>query len=138
MNDKEKWVMEWFEKGNHDLRAAEVIFRQGEPLFDIVCFHTQQCVEKYLKGFLSFHEIEVRKTHDLVELLGECSNVDPSFGQWIEACALLTIYAIEPRYPDSPEHSAEEAKDALSSAARLKEFVRSKIRLGEAKEQPSV
>jgi len=25
MNDKERWVMEWFEKGDHDLRAAEAI-----------------------------------------------------------------------------------------------------------------
>ena len=79
MNDKKRWVMEWFKKGDHDLRAAEAILRLQDPPLDIVCFHAQQCVEKYLKGFLSFYEIEVLRTHDLVELLTKCGNIDPSF-----------------------------------------------------------
>jgi HEPN domain-containing protein len=132
MNDKERWVMEWFEKGDRDLRAAEAMLHLEDPLPDIACFHAQQCVEKYLKGFLSFHDIEVRRTHDLVELLTECGNIDPSFIEWEEVCRSLTIYAIAPRYPDSSrEYLAEEGEDAVSLATRLKEFVRSKIRLGD-------
>ena len=131
MNDKERWVMEWFEKGDHDLRAAEIILHSEEPLLDIVYFHAQQCVEKYLKGFLSFHEIEFPKTHDLLELLvGYCNQIDLSFAKWEEDCEWLTEYAVEARYPDSSYgYSVEKAEEAISVAASIKEFVRGKIRL---------
>lgn len=39
---------EWFEKGNHDLDEANLSFREG-GWTDIICFHCQQAVEKYLK-----------------------------------------------------------------------------------------
>ncbi|MBW1960508.1 MAG: HEPN domain-containing protein [Deltaproteobacteria bacterium] len=34
-----------------------------------VCFHAQQCAEKYLKAFLTFKNIDFPKTHDIGELL---------------------------------------------------------------------
>ena len=38
--------------------SAEIILESGrEPLpLDTVCFHCQQAVEKYLKGFLAYHK----------------------------------------------------------------------------------
>lgn len=132
MNDKERWVLEWFKKADSDLRAAEVLISLEDPSPDIVCFHTQQCVEKYLKGFLSFHEREFAKTHDLVELLTECENVDSSFAEWEEICRLLTIYSVASRYPDiSREYTVDEAKEAISFANDLKDFVRRKAGFGE-------
>ena len=135
MNEKEIVVSNWFRKGDNDLRAAKIIARLQDPLSDVVCFHAQQCVEKYLKGFLTLHEIEVRKTHDLVELLAECTKVDPAFMEWEEACRSLTVYAIDPRYPDvSYEYSVEEAEEAYSSAARIRQFVKDKVRSGDCSE----
>jgi HEPN domain-containing protein len=129
MNDEERWVMEWFEKADHDLRAARVILNLEDPPLDTVFFHTQQCVEKCLKGFLTFHQTEFRKTHDLSELLTECSKIDPSFSKWEKICKGLNTYAVETRYPGSPhEYSFEDAEEAFSSTAQLREFVRSKIR----------
>jgi HEPN domain-containing protein len=88
-----------------------------------------------LKGFLTFHQIEVRRTHDLKDLLTECGNVDSSFAKWEKDCERLTDYAVEARYPERfYEHSTEEAEEAVSVATRLKEFVRSKIRLGDFNE----
>jgi HEPN domain-containing protein len=129
MNDKEEWMMEWFRKGDRDLRAAKIILYSEDPLPDMVCFHAQQCVEKYLKGFLSFHGIEFPKTHDLLELLVEyCGQTDSSFVKWEKHCERLTEYAIEARYPDSSyEYSTEEAKEAFLLATRLRDFVKSKI-----------
>ena len=135
MNDRQKWVMEWFAKGDHDLRTAETILRLEEPMPDIICFHAQQCAEKYLKGFLSLHGIEVRRTHDLVELITECSKIDLDFLESKDVCEMLTDYAIEPRYPDiSYEYSVEEAEEAYSSAARIRQFVRDKVRSGDCSE----
>ena len=96
----------------------------------MVCFHAQQCVEKYLKGFLTFHDQEVRRAHDLVSLVVECSRIDPSFAEWEEACEQLTGYAVETRYPDEFfEYSAEEAEEAISSATRFREFVRNRLEI---------
>ena len=132
MNDKERWVLDWFKKADSDLRAAEVLIRVEEPSADIVCFHTQQCVEKYLKGFLSFHETEFAKTHDLVELLIGCEDIDPSFTKWEAICRSLTIYAVASQYPDDPhEYSVTEAEEAISHANDIKDFVRRKVRLEE-------
>ena len=36
---------------------------------DIICFHAQQCVEKYLKSILVLHQIPVPKTHDIEKVL---------------------------------------------------------------------
>ncbi len=36
---------------------------------DTVCFHAQQCVEKYLKAVLVSEAIDFPKTHDLEELM---------------------------------------------------------------------
>jgi HEPN domain-containing protein len=42
---------EWFAQGNLDIQAVEILLSQSGPL-EIVAFHLQQAVEKYLKGFL--------------------------------------------------------------------------------------
>lgn len=34
-----------------------------------IAFHCQQAAEKYLKAFLTWHQVAFSKTHDLQELL---------------------------------------------------------------------
>lgn len=56
----------WFKKAESDLKTAEHILTLKESCpFDIVCFHAQQCAEKYLKALLVFRSIDFPKTHDL-------------------------------------------------------------------------
>jgi len=51
------------------------------PTTDAICFHAQQCAEKYLKAYLIFNGKEVRRTHDIAELISQCSEVDPEFAE---------------------------------------------------------
>ncbi len=46
-------TQEWVNKAESDFRIAtrEIQVTQ-DPSYDGVCFHAQQCVEKYLKGYL--------------------------------------------------------------------------------------
>lgn len=44
---------QWLKFVNDDLRAADVLLREG--IFNMVCFHVQQAVEKSLKAFLRHH-----------------------------------------------------------------------------------
>jgi HEPN domain-containing protein len=48
-------VREWIERAESDLKNASLVLRAGERCpSDTVCFHAQQCVEKYLKAYLPF------------------------------------------------------------------------------------
>jgi HEPN domain-containing protein len=52
-DDKLVLVKAWFKKAENDLINAEHTMTMAEPPTDTVCFHAQQCAEKYLKGFLA-------------------------------------------------------------------------------------
>ena len=128
MNDQlRQWVQGWFDKGEHDLRAAEILLQSDEAPCDVICFHAQQCVEKYLKGFLTLHQQSIQRTHDLVNLNAECCRIDASFQQWEEACEQLTDYAVEARYPDDLlEYSESDAEQAVTSATQFRDFITDK------------
>lgn len=61
---------DWVQKAEHDFLAALDLGRRRKlPLHDMVCFHCQQAVEKYLKARLEEAAIHFPKTHDLESLL---------------------------------------------------------------------
>ena len=46
-------VLEWISKAEQDYETAETMARKRKnPVPDIVGFHSQQCIEKYLKAYL--------------------------------------------------------------------------------------
>jgi HEPN domain-containing protein len=61
---------EWVTKAESDFAVME---REGRvrknPSYDGICFHAQQCAEKYLKAILSEYGFEPGRSHDLVQLL---------------------------------------------------------------------
>jgi HEPN domain-containing protein len=60
---------EWLARAKEDLDVAtEIITR--EHLTNMVAFHSQQAVEKTLKGIVEEFEIGFVKTHNLERLLG--------------------------------------------------------------------
>ena len=60
---------EWLARAKEDLDVAtEIIAR--EHLTNMVAFHSQQAVEKTLKGIVEEFEIGFVKTHNLERLLG--------------------------------------------------------------------
>lgn len=123
----------WIRKAENDLVAAEHLLtvRPHTP-YDTICFHAQQCAEKYLKAFLVFHGIEFGKTHDLEELTGLASEIDESFLELKDESRWLTDYAVEVRYPMLMEEpKEEEARSAIRIAIKIKELVLNKLHLGE-------
>ena len=63
-------TQEWIEKAEGDFRTAGRELRAKQlPNYDAVCFHAQQCAEKYLKASLQETDIPVPKIHDLTALL---------------------------------------------------------------------
>lgn len=44
-------AQEWFDRGDHDIETAQLPNEQGDYT-DIIAYHIQQAIEKYLMGFL--------------------------------------------------------------------------------------
>lgn len=121
----DKLASAWFKKADKDLRMAKKTLKSPEDLGDLISFHAQQSVEKYLKGALVFLQIEFSKTHDLKKI---CLLLQPHWQNMPFSCeevATLTLYAISTRYPHLWEEvSVEEARRAVAVAKRVREAVR--------------
>jgi hypothetical protein len=73
-------IREWVNKAENDLKAAAQILKLGDECpTDTVCFHAQQCVEKYLKALLVSKGIAFPKIHDVEELVAKVPPRDRPF-----------------------------------------------------------
>jgi len=91
---------EWVSKAEEDFEAAISLARpRKKPLWAPVCFHAQQCVEKYLKARLNEASIMFHKTHDLEALLNQVLPVEPLWLAFRSALKRLSDAAVLPRYP---------------------------------------
>jgi HEPN domain-containing protein len=93
-------TQEWVDKAEGDFHSAsrEVIITQ-DPNYDAVCFHAQQCVEKYFKGCLQNAGIEFPKSHDLVLILDLLMALEPNWNIYRPSLRSLSTAAVEIRYP---------------------------------------
>ena len=58
----------WFEFAKEDLVVARASLK--EEVYNQVCFHTHQGVEKMLKGYLTVKEKDVPRIHSIGRLVG--------------------------------------------------------------------
>ena len=118
-------VSQWVEKAEHDLRNAEhTLTLQEDCPFDTVCYHAQQCAEKYLKAFLISKSQDFPRTHDLRLLLQLALPVSPLELQMAEV-TVLNRYAVEARYPGDWEPvTRAEAEEAVVTARKVKKEIR--------------
>jgi HEPN domain-containing protein len=91
---------EWVAKAEEDFTVACTLARpRKKPLWAPVCFHAQQCVEKYLKAWLNEASVQFYKTHDLEQLLVQTLVGQPLWGAFRPALKRLSDAAVVPRYP---------------------------------------
>ncbi|NUM67720.1 HEPN domain-containing protein [candidate division KSB1 bacterium] len=105
------------EKVQERLREARA---RKKPNYDGLCFHAQQCAEKYLKARLCEAEIEFPKIHDLVTLLDLALAVEPLWEAFREHLGFLTDFAVTFRYPGE----SADRKTALEARKRCRLFRR--------------
>ena len=119
-------VGEWVEKAEGDFQTAEREMRARKaPNYDAVCFHAQQCAEKYLKAFLIHRQIPFRPIHDLEVLLGLITPISADFEFIRDLLLLLNDYAVDIRYP-SEVATKDEARAAVKAMRTVRAFVRQK------------
>jgi HEPN domain-containing protein len=118
-------IRRWIEKAENDFRNAEYVMTMPENCpFDTVCYHVQQCAEKYLKAVLLYHNVDFPRTHDLVVLFNLLQKTAP-LNLFIQDVQPLNRYSIEARYPGDWELIDEsEAKVSLEKVRVVREAVR--------------
>ncbi len=63
----------WLKIAAEELQSAGHLIEKR--LFRMVCYHAQQAVEKMLKALLVEHEIEISKTHNLLDLINAVKKI---------------------------------------------------------------
>jgi len=130
MSGRETNFRAWVDKAEHDRLAIQSMLAAPRVPWDIVCFHAQQTAEKYLKAFLVCHLEPVHRTHDLVELLQCCVDLDGGLACLEDDCRRLTYYAVAARYPgDVPDPEEEQARANVTAAERVRAAIRQRLPL---------
>ena len=115
---------EWVAKAEGDFALMERECQVTEnPNYDGICFHAQQCAEKYLKARLCEVDITFSKIHDLVALLEKVLEVEPTWESFREDLAYLSDFAVTFRYPGESADS-ESAIDAQRRCHRFRNAAR--------------
>jgi HEPN domain-containing protein len=93
---------EWITKAEGAFAMVECESRaRKNPDYDGICFHAQQCAEKYLKACLCEPDIAFSKIHDLVALLETVLSLEPEWELQRENLAFLSEFAVSYCYPSS-------------------------------------
>ncbi len=127
MSNTEKSALiaqEWITKAENDLKNASYTLRLGKKCpTDTVCFHSQQCIEKYLKALLIVLDKPFPRTHDieaLISLLPKSIHIPLT----VEEQRRLTGYATVTRYPGSYELiPLSEAKSSVRLARKIQKKI---------------
>jgi HEPN domain-containing protein len=113
------------QKAEEDLVLAEhgLELREKCP-YDLICYHAQQCAEKYLKALLTGHALRVPRTHDLRFLIRQMP-AGLLLGIELDHVLTLNRYSIETRYPENwDDIERPEAERAVALARAVRDAVR--------------
>lgn len=125
-----KITEEWIEKAEKDYLVAMRELKAEPLVAEAICFHAQQCVEKYMKAILQENEVEFEKIHDLDVLLEQCKSFIPELKTYKNELTDLSTYAVDIRYPGI-DVSKEEAEECVESMQKTRKIIRNYFGLGE-------
>jgi uncharacterized protein len=126
----------WLRRVESDFRAMEILMKDPDPVWDAICFHAHQGVEKLLKCVLIAGHTPPPRIHDLNELLGMCPRELRDNAALRGACAFLYVLWPQTRYPedetevfaeDAPEPTAEQGAEAVAHARAAREILMSAL-----------
>ncbi|MDE0297857.1 MAG: HEPN domain-containing protein [Candidatus Poribacteria bacterium] len=119
-------TQEWVEKAEKDYASAQWLQRAPMPVHDAICFHFQQCVEKYLKAWLQEANTLFPRTHDLEQLLDLIVNTIPEWNVWRPDFVTLTTHAVDFRY-HGKSATADDAYHAMWICENVRQAIRESL-----------
>jgi len=90
-------VEERVQKAGEDYNAVLRLEPAETPY--VICFHCQQCIEKYLKAFLAANGESPAPIHDLILLNESATEYEKSLDEIFDSLDELNPYSVAVRYP---------------------------------------
>ena len=132
-NRYHKEAKRWLDQAAEDLTSAEILF-QNERYY-LVCFLSQQIVEKALKAVIYNDGEDLVLGHSVRNLIEKVSKIDIKFKPLKDKLPILDSYYIPTSYPNGlPDgipadvFTQETARNALELAKPTVEFVQKYIK----------
>ena len=121
-------VLEWERFAEMDYATAIHLDKTLYPKpMEIICYHCQQCAEKYLKALTEHLGKEIEKTHDLGNLATTISDSLSVPQNVLVSCAKLTQYGVKIRYPQEFGISENHVKAALEDMENVRIWCKEQI-----------
>jgi HEPN domain-containing protein len=120
-------AQEWWRLADMDLSTAEYLVGMRPMPIEIICYHSQQAAEKYLKGYLVLHGNTPPKTRDLNVLLKQCTILSPELQNISDPCSDLTAYGVQPRYPMEWVLDEVDVHQALANAKAVWDCIKRQV-----------
>lgn len=115
-------------KAEEDYETVVLLQAHSRPVFyPSICFHIQQCIEKYLKALLAEENIYFPKTYDLSDLLDLLLERHPHLELHRQALQLLSRFAFEYRYPGTEQIQHSSVQSAMDILHDVRDVIRSEI-----------
>ena len=121
-------TLEWIQTAESDYASVQHLHQGQRSMYDIVCFLSQQCMEKYLKAWLQENNVPFTKTHDLERLLGLIVPSIPDWHVWRTDFSAFPEDAIDFLYPGKYA-TAKEALQAIHTCTEVRRAIRSELKL---------
>jgi HEPN domain-containing protein len=121
-------IQAWLLKSAHDLQTAQIVASHLPDFDDTIAFHCQQSIEKALKGYLVYLDIEFKPVHDLGYLLNLVGTKDDSLDPYYDKVDRVSRFAVQIRYPEQVINlTKEQIREAIELAILIFELVQNKI-----------
>jgi HEPN domain-containing protein len=125
---QDEYLNNWLFRAKEDIAVIDNLYKTDPDLYaSTICFHAQQAVEKSLKAFLVYNNIDFPRTHDVDFLLMECKKIDSK--DFNIDLGSLSDFGVNIRYPDDFYITdKEEIVQYRDVAHAIQEIVEKKIK----------
>ena len=67
-------TLEWIHRAEEDYTVAKGIIDFHPPPYSAICYHAQQCIEKYLKAILQEQQVKFGRIHVSIRFVKNASH----------------------------------------------------------------
>jgi HEPN domain-containing protein len=100
----------------------EKIFYPEDYMYNIICFHATQAVEKFLKSYIIINRKTVEKIHHLDILQKAAMEIDNSFSEILDDCLLLNEYGPKIKYSTRNQVTKQDMEKIINSLENVCNF----------------
>lgn len=116
-------IKEWLLESDKDFLIAEQSLRAQEPVWDRICFHFHEAVEKALKAMVISAGTSPPRTHELRDLLKLCPDSVRRATKVLGAIGVVESVWPHTRYPSKTEVTKSDAQRVRRAAGVIRAAV---------------